>query len=126
MKLLSTYRVELMGLAMIWIMAHHTLIYFPQFIMLPVSFIIAIGYGGVDIFFLLSGLGLSFSLSNNKNLLVFFKKRVVRIVPIYWLFLGIGNIQNLITAGEFGITSFLLSLFGLHFILYGNLLKFRT
>lgn len=48
-----------------------------------IDFIKLIGYGGVDLFLLLSGIGIFFSLKKNFNTLLFYKKRVLRIFPYY-------------------------------------------
>ena len=52
---------------------------------------------GVDIFLILSAVGLYFSFSKNSNLVEFYKKRFVRIIPsflivaiIYYLYIGVG------------------------------------
>ena len=104
---------------MIWIMLYHSQINFPVFVG-PVALIKSIGYAGVDIFFLLSGMGLSFSLSKNENILAFFKKRLVTIVPTFWLIIIMFSIKNLIVTGDFSINSLLLSLLGLDFVLNGQ------
>lgn len=63
----------------------------------------SIGYGGVDIFLFLSGLGLYFSLSKgNVKLSQYYKKRFCRILPEFWLFLLITYIISL----DFNLYSF--------------------
>lgn len=42
---------------------------------------------GVDIFFILSGYFISVSLENSDNIASYIKKRVIRVIPIYWLYL---------------------------------------
>ena len=79
---LSTYRSELMGWAILWIMMLHFT--FNQISVL--GFIAQYGFAGVDIFMLVSGMGLFFSLE--KDNLRFYKKRLLRIFPTYYL-LGI-------------------------------------
>ncbi len=59
--LLSQYRGELMGLAMLWIMLFHA--YELRFGVLLLDGLKAAGFAGVDIFLLLSGTGLYVSLS---------------------------------------------------------------
>jgi len=48
------------------------------------------GYSGVDIFFVLSGFIITYtsinSINSQKNIISFYKKRFIRIFPIYWLF----------------------------------------
>lgn len=77
---LSKFRTELMGFAMLLVVWHH----------LPISIDNALysifkdnaGFG-VDIFVLLSGMGLYYSASKYFNIRDYFKKRVIRIFPIY-------------------------------------------
>lgn len=78
----STYRSEIMGVAIIWIMMYHLYGSFPE-----IQFLCSlqrVGYCGVDLFFLLSGMGLFFSLVKNMDLKAFFRKRLLRIVPIWF------------------------------------------
>ena len=49
-----------------------------------------LGSSGVEIFLFLSGMGLCFSMSGNKRLSVFYRKRLTRILPVYLLFGGVG------------------------------------
>lgn len=86
LSLLSKYRTQLMGFAMLWIMLIHSygeqpthLSSFTDFILLLKS----LGYGGVDMFLLLSGIGLYYSWTKKKNISSFYKHRVLRILPIY-------------------------------------------
>lgn len=83
---ISTYRSELMGFAILWIMSFHfefiqikTFHYFTQF-----------GYAGVEIFMLVSGLGIFYSLEKSKEVNKFYKRRFFRIIPIYY-FLSIAD-----------------------------------
>ena len=80
LALLSKYRTQLMGFAMIWVMFDHSRITFSNE---AFEFIRGIGYGGVDIFLMLSGLGVFFSLSKENDIKKFYKKRVLRILPYY-------------------------------------------
>lgn len=59
--LLSQYRSQLMGLAMLWVMLFHA--YELRFGVLLLDGFRAVGFAGVDIFLLLSGMGLYVSLS---------------------------------------------------------------
>ena len=87
-KDISTYRSELMAWSILWIMMLHFT--FTQ--IKPFGFIAQYGFVGVDIFMLVSGLGLYFSLEN-KKLIDFYKKRIFRIFPTYYL---IGLLYNII------------------------------
>lgn len=85
--LLTSCRGELMGLALLWIMFFHAFF-------LPVGPLLSgfknRGYLGVDVFLLLSALGIALSLSKGKpDLGRYFRRRFVRILPTYWLVVGL-------------------------------------
>ena len=80
-KDISTYRSELMGWAILWIMMLHFT--FTQ--IKPLGFVAQYGFAGVEIFMLVSGFGLFFSLEKNDSLSHFYKKRVFRIFPTYYI-----------------------------------------
>ena len=80
-KDISIYRSELMGWSIIWIMMLHFT--FNQ--IKPLGFVAQYGFAGVDIFMLVSGLGIYYSLHSNHNLLQFYKKRLLRIFPTYYI-----------------------------------------
>lgn len=68
-----------MGFAILWIMAfHHPVIEIQEIS----YFLESIGYCGVDIFAVCSGLGLFYSMKRNNNNFAFFSKRFVRIIPL--------------------------------------------
>lgn len=77
---ISKYRTHIMGAAMMWIMWFHS----PFFGKTEAfHFIHNIGFFGVDMFLLVSGLGLYYSMRKSKSIGEFYKKRVVRILPAY-------------------------------------------
>lgn len=78
---ISTYRSELMGWSILWIMMLHFT--FTQ--IKPLGFLAQYGFAGVDIFMLVSGFGLYFSLEKDDNLWHFYKKRLLRIFPTYYI-----------------------------------------
>ena len=80
LELLSKYRGQIMGAAMIWIMFFHS----PSFASGEgIKFLHTIGFYGVDMFLLVSGLGLYFSMRKSKGIGDFYRKRAVRILPAY-------------------------------------------
>lgn len=79
---ISFHRSELMGWAILWIMMLHFT--FTQ--LHPIGFIAQYGFAGVDIFMLVSGMGLYFSLDNSNSTIDFYIKRLLRIFPTYYIF----------------------------------------
>ena len=84
--LISKHRSAIMGFAILWIMLYH-LCGKGECNNFAKS-IFAIGHAGVDIFFFLSGLGLTYSyydrlLTHNERVL-YLKKRFLRIIPAYF------------------------------------------
>ena len=83
-SVLSKYRSELMGAAMLWVMLFHAAdLTFP----IPgLDLFRAAGFGGVDIFILLSAMGLSLSLSRlEQEYGAFLARRARRILPAYFV-----------------------------------------
>ncbi len=79
---ISKYRTQLMGFAMLWIMIYH--------IGIDVTFLNPItrsGYLGVDIFIFLSAYGLYHGFKKYSSIKIFYKKRILRILPTYYLVL---------------------------------------
>ena len=89
----STYRSQLMGWSILWIMALHF-----RFISLkPFGFVAQYGFSGVEIFMFVSGLGLYHSLNKQPALLQFYQKRLIRIFPTYAI---IGLFASFILLGD--------------------------
>ncbi len=87
--LLSRHRVSIMACAMIWIMLFHanqTGVVFPGCAKV-LSLFMRRGNAGVDMFLLLSGIGLYFSYRKNPDVFSFYKKRLQRVLLPY-LFIG--------------------------------------
>lgn len=97
---ISRYRNELKGFAILWVVFFHAqlglsgLLYEVQ----------RIGYGGVDIFFFLSGFGLYHSLEGDQDLGRYLKRRAERLLPAYLPFCLIWLAVMLPIYGE-GLTS---------------------
>ena len=75
----SRYRDELKGLAMLWI------VWFHSGLKLPGVFddLRLLGYGGVDIFLFLMGMGLSYSLRKNADPRAYLARRMKKLLPAY-------------------------------------------
>lgn len=78
MKLVQEYKVYLMGIAILEIVFFHSGLALGRG-----EIFLAFGEGGVDIFFFLSGIGLYHSLSKDKNVIAFYKRRILRLAPAY-------------------------------------------
>jgi peptidoglycan/LPS O-acetylase OafA/YrhL len=74
-----------MGFAILWVITLH----YQFFAGTPAEGFFRIGALGVDIFITLSAFGLCFSLSKDSNYLSFIKKRVLRILPTWWLLITV-------------------------------------
>lgn len=83
-SILSKYRTELMGIAILWVMLFHS---FDLDMGHPLlEWIRAAGFGGVDIFILLSSMGLVVSLSRREqDYSSFMARRAGRVLPAYYL-----------------------------------------
>lgn len=82
------YRSFYMGIAMLWIVGYHLYIHDAEFYNTQFKLMRTIfkyGYVGVDMFFFFSAFGLCYSYQKN-SLKEFYKKRVIRIIPLYLLF----------------------------------------
>lgn len=107
-----TYRTHLMGIAALWIYIFHEWI--PLAPNIPIlgfaeGFIKQIGFFGVDIFFLLSGMGLIFAIEKH-SLSIFYKRRFLRIIPPYVL-----TAILILFAENWNFTEFLSNLLGITF-----------
>lgn len=91
LSLISKFRTELMGFAMLLVVWHHL----PMNINFSIyDFLKSNGGFGVDIFLLLSGMGLYFSTHKGLNLKEYAIKRAIRIFPIYALVIITLSIVN--------------------------------
>lgn len=85
-EILSRYRAQLMGIAIIWVILYHGNEYGMVLPKLDIiNFFLEKGRGGVDVFLLLSGLGLYYSFSKTPDIVRFYKKRFLRVVIPYFL-----------------------------------------
>lgn len=85
MQAFIRYRAELMGLAIVWTLFYHAAIELPR-ALLPVQAVQSLGMVAVDIFFLLSGIGLSYSWQADPSPRRFLHKRLIRVLPAFWFF----------------------------------------
>lgn len=104
---IKEYRASLMGVAILCVMLFHAMLNLPVF---------SRGYLGVDIFMFLSAIGLCYSLEKKTSLKDFYKKRIVRIVPTWWLAMSVALVLGALVmhrAHPANIGEFLLCFFGI-------------
>lgn len=89
-SLLGDYRAALMGIATIMVTLYH-FSWDSSILKICTKFM----YAGVDIFFLLSGYGLYHSLIKKFSLKTFYTRRILRILPAYWIWLILSQYKNL-------------------------------
>lgn len=82
MNILSRQRSAIMGVSIILIMLFHCYIHFDDNVM---TFLFRNGNIGVELFALLSAIGINKSLRKDDNIWHFYKKRLLRIFPTYLL-----------------------------------------
>ena len=83
-SLLSKYRSELMGAAMLWVMLYHAEAL--EFEVKMFNLVRGAGFGGVDVFILLSAMGLAMSLGRREQEYAsFMARRAKRILPAYFV-----------------------------------------
>ena len=76
-SLLSKYRTELMGFALLWIAFVHAQMWFRNPILQAFKLT---GQGGVDIFLFLSSFGLYYAYQKKEPYFTYLKKRLLRIL----------------------------------------------
>lgn len=98
-QLLSRYRGELMGLAMLAVMLFHA--YRLPLTALPLRALRQVGFAGVDVFLLLSGMGICCSLYRREGESYgrYLGRRLRRLLPAFWLVVG-GYSAALAAAGR--------------------------
>lgn len=114
LSLLSKYRTELMGIAIIYICLFH------MCDLISMNRIFYYGYMGVDIFLLLSGMGLFFSWEKNNNIKEFYIKRVERVLPAYLIIASIYILFLAVLENTTGLKWSIYIFTGINFWAYGD------
>ena len=122
-SILSQYRAALMGIAMIGVYMTHYKQGFSVHKIKPLPKIVRImqyGSSGVDIFLVLSGLGLCYSFAKDSNLFHFYRKRLVRVVPAYLITQALLYFFRLVKSGHVNNKSFFKKMFFISFFQKGS------
>ena len=110
--LINRYRGAIMGFAALWICFFHewepVFDNFSLLFRLEV-FVKTIGFGGVDIFFFLSGMGLVYAMEKH-DVLTFYKRRLARVALPYFV-----TAVAMMLTGGWSISLFLKNLLGWNF-----------
>lgn len=118
-KLISKYRAQLMGIAILMVALFHGKMKHSNSV---VDFLCFSGDMGVDFFFFLSGLGMYYSLLKRPTLVNFMVKRIVRIVPAWFIVNFYIQLKNVgFDFDKIEIFEILKYLTGMSFVLEGSL-----
>ena len=98
-----SYRSAWMGFAALWVVFYHSAFGMPNPLL---DFLKASGDGGVDIFMFASGIGCMYSLSSSSSG-QFLRRRINRIIPIWWAFLILMWIPYSLTFGSIPLKAFI-------------------
>lgn len=77
--LISKYRSQIMGFAILWVMTSHVPVGGDNFL----KFVQYIGFAGVEMFMIVSGFGLYYAMKKSQSLAQYYRRRVVRILPMW-------------------------------------------
>ena len=114
---ISAFRPEIMGLAILWVVFYHCDIDIAMSAW-PLRVLKMTGYGGVDIFFFLSGFGLFYGwISRPASLPDFYRRRFVRIFPAYLLVVTAYHLLAALGRQKTSFIDFLSMATGLNFFL---------
>lgn len=110
-NLVSRFRPEIMGVAIIFVLIVHAQ---PFFGGIMLNHITPLFTCGVDIFLFVSGIGLYFSMKKNGDVLLFYKRRFLRIVPEFLIVSAIGYaIIDILSKNEIVLPEFLIKVSGI-------------
>lgn len=114
-------KVEMMGLAIILIICFHSDLGDGIKEIRAIAFIKELCDIGVELFFMLSGFSLAMSFNKDGNIIHFYKKRFLRLLPSYFMVFGIWYAFLCYKDGG-GILSYLWNLFFLNYYVDNDLL----
>lgn len=119
---ISKYRSEIMGIAILLICICHSTLFLGQDVLKIYDYIRNFCKIGVDIFFIMSGLGLYNSFSRDNNIWRFYKKRLTRILPTYFMVILIWAVISIVLSLE-SFTGFLWKYSLISFWMSGELVE---
>ncbi|XME03233.1 acyltransferase family protein [Lachnospiraceae bacterium C1.1] len=105
-KKMLNYRKVWMAIAILLVIIYHTWYASDNAF---INFICKVAYCGVDIFIFASGIGCYYSYDSNNDTLQFIKRRLIRLMPTYWIFIVIWLLYEKIT----GISAIIGNLFAI-------------
>lgn len=112
---LLKHRYCIMGIASIWILIFHSDLIIPT--VWGGWFVKDIGYGGVDLFFFVSGIGCYYSLCKDSDLFRFILRRIKRVLPVYFVTLSLSIIIRLLFGTDITLQSVLGNILCVQYIL---------
>lgn len=104
------YKLELMGISIVWIMLFHSSIQAPDNMFLRAIWYLFVSFGGgigVDAFLILSGFGITYSClkrevsGRKESWRSYYKRRFMRIIPAYFIVASMYYILSCCTVHEF-------------------------
>ncbi len=120
-KLISKHRGAIMGMAIIMILLCHSSLSLEGASSIAYDSVKRFLQIGVDIFFLVSGLGCCFSLHKNNRIIDFYFKRIVKILVPYCIVLVLWAVMQPVIHVETSIVDFLCKYSLITFFLRGTL-----
>lgn len=109
-ELFKKYKLELMGISIVWIMLFHSSIQAPDNMFLRTLWYLFVSFGGgvgVDAFLILSGFGITYSClkrdvsGRKESWFSYYKRRFLRIIPTYFIVASMYYILSCHTVYEF-------------------------
>lgn len=118
---LSTYRKQIMGVAIVFIMLCHNSLQFNSSLDVINSIAKQFMQIGVDIFLFMSGMGCYYSLCKTNDIKLFYTKRIIKIFVPYILIIGVWGLVQLFLRTTNGIKGFVYLYSLITFFTHGEL-----
>ncbi|MDV7102877.1 acyltransferase [Vibrio sp. TH_r3] len=106
--------MRLWGVAILWVMLFHSKIVISESIFyIPIKILKSSGYIGVDIFILLSGMGVYHSINDGFCFKKYISRRLLKIIPAFWFSLTIFYILKSYDGFQYEASEIIYSFLGL-------------